>query len=65
MSEKYPNTWLGLRNIKYRNNDGATLESADVVYIDKTASELRLMALQGPLFTTPAEVFQLGFLGGD
>lgn len=69
MAEKYPNTWLGLNNIKYLNNDGVTLESADVVYTDKTASELGLMALQGediqPLFTTPDNVFQLGFLGGD
>lgn len=69
MAEKYPNTWLGLSNIKYQNDDGVTLESAEVVYTDKTASELGLMALQGedvqPLFTTPDEVFQLGFLGGD
>lgn len=69
MAEKYPNTWLGLNNIKYRNDDGVTLESADVIYTNKTASELGLMALQGedvqPLFTTPDDVFQLGFLGGD
>lgn len=69
MAEKYPNTWLGLNNIKYRNDDGVTLESADVIYTNKTASELGLMALQGedvqPLFTTPDDVFQLGFLEGD
>ena len=69
MSKKYPNTWLGLKNVKYRNNDGVTLESADVIYTDKTEDDLLIMALQGediqPLFTTPDEVFQLGFLGGD
>lgn len=69
MSKKYPNTWLGLRNIKYQNDDGVTFESAEVIYTDKTASELGIMALQGediqPLFTTPDEVFQLGFLGSN
>lgn len=47
MAEKYPNTWLGLRNIKYANDDGVTLESADVVYIDKTEDELFEMQLDG------------------
>lgn len=69
MSIKYPNTWLGINNIRYKDNNKTTIESADVVYTDKTASELGLLALQGediqPLFTTPDEVFQLGFLGGD
>lgn len=69
MSIKYPNTWLGINNIRYKDNNKTTIESADVVYTNKTASELGLLALQGediqPLFTTPDEVFQLGFLGGD
>jgi len=69
MAEKYPNSWLGINNIKYKNDDDVTVESADVVYTNKTASELGLMALQGediqPLFTTPDDVFQLGFLGGN
>ncbi|MBD5508810.1 MAG: hypothetical protein HDR05_12405 [Lachnospiraceae bacterium] len=66
MEKKYPNTWLGINNIKYQNDNGVTIESADVVYTDKTASELGLMVLQGediqPLFTTPDEAFQLGGL---
>lgn len=69
MSIKYPNTWLGINNIRYKDNNKTTIESADVVYTNKTASELGLLALQGediqPLFTAPDEVFQLGFLGGD
>lgn len=69
MAQKYPNTWLGINNIDYSDNDGVTVESADVVYADKTASELGMMALQGekiqPFFTTPDDVFQLGFIGGN
>ncbi|MDE6883930.1 MAG: hypothetical protein K2P48_12510 [Lachnospiraceae bacterium] len=47
MAEKYPNTWLGLNNIKYVNNDGVTLESADVVYTDKSSNELLRMQITG------------------
>ncbi len=47
MSEKYPNTYLGINNIKYHNDDGVTLESADVVYTDKTSSELLKMQIAG------------------
>lgn len=47
MAKKYPNTWLGISNIKYENDDGVTVESADVVYTNKTASELLSMQLAG------------------
>ena len=47
MSEKYPNTWLGLTNVKYANDDGVSLESADIVYIDKSRGELLDMQLDG------------------
>ena len=47
MEQKYPDTWLGLVNIKYANDDGVTLESADVVYVDKTEDELFEMQLKG------------------
>ena len=47
MAEKYPNTYLGITNIKYENDDGVTLESADVVYTDKTGRELLTMQLAG------------------
>lgn len=47
MAEKYPNSYLGINNIKYLNDDGVTLESADVVYTDKTSNELLMMQLTG------------------
>ena len=47
MAEKYPNTWLGITNVKYVDNDGVTLESADIVYTDKSKSELVLMQVRG------------------
>ncbi len=47
MSEKYPNTWLGINNIKYKNDDGVTVESADIVYTDKSADELLEMQIDG------------------
>lgn len=65
MADKYPNQWLGIRNIVYR---GREIESAEVVYIEKSASELGLLSLKGedvqPLFTTPDMIFQLGAVGG-
>ncbi len=47
MAEKYPNTYLGINNIKYQNDDGVTLEAADVVYTDKTSNELLMMQISG------------------
>ncbi len=47
MAEKYPNTWLGINNIKYKNDDGITVESADIVYTDKTEDELLEMQIDG------------------
>ena len=40
MAERYPNQWLGIKNVQYRNNDGVTLESAEIVYKGKTKDEL-------------------------
>lgn len=65
MADKYPNQWLGIRNIEYK---GRKIESAEVVYTQRTASELGLLSLKGedvqPLFTTPDIIFQLGVVGG-
>lgn len=65
MADRYPNQWLGIRNITYI---GREIESAEIVYTKKTASELGLYSLRGedvqPLFTTPDLVFQLGAAGG-
>ncbi len=47
MTKKYPNTWLGINNIKYKNNDGVTVESTDTVYTDKTEDELLEMQIDG------------------
>lgn len=47
MTKKYPNTWLGINNIKYKNDDGVTVESADIVYTDKTEDELLEMQIDG------------------
>ena len=47
MAQKYPDMWLGLSNIKYANDDGVALESADVVYTDKTEDELFEIQLDG------------------
>ena len=47
MAKKYPNTWLGINNVKYKNNDGVTVESADIIYTDKTEDELLEMQIDG------------------
>lgn len=47
MIKKYPNQWLGITNEKYINDDGITLESAEVVYTDKSRSELISMQVNG------------------
>ena len=47
MAEKYPDQWLGIKNVKYKNDDGITLESADVVDIGKTKEELLAMQIAG------------------
>ena len=65
MADKYPNQWLGIRNIVYKGREIAT---AEVIYTQRTASELGLLSLKGedvqPLFTTPDMFFQLGAAGG-
>ena len=68
MIKQFPNQWLGIRNIEYFDERKREMKSAEVVYTDKTASELGVMALRGedvqPFFTTPDDVFHLGFFGG-
>lgn len=68
MMEKYPNRWLGINNIIYTDAENTEIQSADIVYTDKDASELGLMSLQGqdvqPYFTTPDDAFPLGVIGG-
>ena len=40
MAEKYPDQWIGINNIKYIDDDGVTIESADVIFTDKSKEEL-------------------------
>lgn len=50
MAEKYPDQYLGIANMQYENNDGVTLESADVVYTDKMDEELLTLQVTGNRF---------------
>ena len=47
IAQIYTDMCLGLINIIYANDDGVTLESADVVYTDKTEDELFEIQLDG------------------
>jgi hypothetical protein len=47
MAEQYPNQYLGITNIRYENNDDATIESAEVVYTDKSEEELLTLQISG------------------
>lgn len=67
MAKQYPNQWLGLRNVQYKNDDGITLESAEVIYTDKTRDELLEMQIGGKdgiigWYTTENNL-QLGLVG--
>lgn len=67
MNREYPNQWIGIRDVNYEGGSRRMI-SADVVYTDRTASELAMMSINGedvqPLFTTPDQCFQLGFQVG-
>ena len=63
MDTQYPNRWIGIKNPEYDSVSGRLL-AADVVFTDKTASELAEMSIHGedvePLFTTPDRCFHVG-----
>lgn len=66
--EAYPDQWVGLANIEYKTGNRASIQSAEVVYTDKTKFELSYIQLETDnqikgYFTTPDTVFQLGMLG--
>ena len=66
IQEKYPDQWVGLIDVKYVNDDGITIESAVVKYIDKPKGELTRRMLEGEIesvYTTPDNKFQLGMVG--
>ncbi|MCM1056640.1 MAG: hypothetical protein NC517_03415 [Firmicutes bacterium] len=47
MAEKYPDRYLGITDIQYENNDGVTIESAEIVYTDKSEEELLTLQISG------------------
>jgi hypothetical protein len=63
MDSKYPNRWLGITNPEYDSFTGKLI-AADVLFTDKTASELASMSMRGedvePIFTTPDRCFHAG-----
>lgn len=66
IQDKYPNKWVGLVDVKYMDDDGISVESAVIKYLDKNKGELTRMALRGEIvsrFTTPDDIFQLGMVG--
>ena len=65
IQKKYPDQWVGLTDVKYIDNDGISIESAVIKYLDKTKGELTRLALQGEIvsrYTTPDHIFQLGMV---
>ncbi|MBD5445462.1 MAG: hypothetical protein HDR29_07930 [Lachnospiraceae bacterium] len=47
MAEKYPDQYLGITDIRYENNDGVTIESAEVIYTNKSEEELLTLQISG------------------
>lgn len=66
IQKKYPDQWVGLTDVQYKNNDGVSVESAVVKYTDKTKSELTKLVLDGEIIsrhTNPDGCLQLGMVG--
>ena len=66
IQKKYPDQWVGLTDVKYIDDDGISVESAVVKYIDKTKGEWTRMVLRGEIVsrhTNPEGHFQLGAVG--
>lgn len=66
IQEVYPDQWVGLTDVKYLNDDGISIESAVIKYIDVPKGELTRRMLDGEIisrYTTPDHAFQLGFAG--
>ena len=66
MAEKYPDRWVGLINVKYKDDDGITIESADVCYLNATKDELFHEQINSGSLTawyTTEEDFAVGMIG--
>ncbi len=66
IQEKYPNQWIGLTNIEWKND--SNIASAIVKYKGKTSGELLKLQLNNEpdlfsCFTTPESCGQLGVIG--
>lgn len=67
IQEKYPDQWVGLVHVNYIEDDGISIESAVVKYLNRPKGELTRMALRGEVvsrYTTPDNVLQLGVVRG-
>lgn len=66
MADRYPDCWIGLVNVKYKNDDGVTIESGDVLYLHATKDELLHLQLHdGGLeaWYTTDDTLALGMVG--
>lgn len=63
IQERYPDRWVGLEDVKFVDDDGVSVESAVVKYVDKPKTELIILSLQEdvvPQHTNPDGNFQVG-----
>lgn len=66
IQEKYPDQWVGLKDVEYEPHNDASIKSAVILYTDKSKGELTRMMLKGECvsrYTTPDHIFQLGTVG--
>lgn len=67
IQEAYPDQWVELIEVKYHNDDGISIESAVVKYVNRPKSELTRRMLNDEIdavYTTPDHVFQTGKFKG-
>lgn len=62
MAKKYPDRWIGISNVE--TSDNGSVVSGEVVFTDRTASELAMMSIRNegvrPHYTTPNNTFHVG-----
>lgn len=59
IQNEYPDQWVGLTDVKYRNDDGISVESGIVKYVGRPKGELTRKILEGEIdavYTTPDNV---------
>lgn len=66
--QKYPHQWVGLVDVKFKNDDGVSIESGIVKYTSKDTSEEELFDMAVVKkeivrrYTTMYDAPQMGFL---